>query len=183
MSQRLPRVDVSSTLALLEIEPRKIKPYTESIEDRFWPYVDKDGPVPVHAPELGPCWLWTGSKNNHGYGQIRIEYQCLMAHRVAWVLTNLKPIPSKLHLLHACDNPACVNPEHTCPGTRFDNMQDAASKGRTHGQRAFGQTCPNGHPRTPESTRAPGLLPRCLLCYREQTRRACVKWRKNNASN
>lgn len=23
---------------------------------RFWFYVDKNGAIPAHAPDLGPCW-------------------------------------------------------------------------------------------------------------------------------
>jgi hypothetical protein len=40
---------------------------TWTIEDRFWSYVDKNGPVSEHRPDLGPCWIWTGSKTL-GYG-------------------------------------------------------------------------------------------------------------------
>ena len=44
-----------------------------SAEERFWAKVNKNGPVPEKNPELGPCWLYTGTikKSGHhrGYGQ------------------------------------------------------------------------------------------------------------------
>jgi hypothetical protein len=30
----------------------------KTLEERFWEKVDKNGPVPAHRPELGPCWVW-----------------------------------------------------------------------------------------------------------------------------
>ena len=80
------------------------------------------------------CWLWTGSLNNHGYGQIFRgdgpgETRLLMAHRAVWTLEN-GPIPEGMYLCHTCDNPACVRPSHMFLGKQIDNMRDCLGKGR-----------------------------------------------------
>lgn len=34
-------------------------------------------------------------------------------------------------MLHSCDNPSCVRPDHLFEGTQQDNMDDKVRKGRT----------------------------------------------------
>lgn len=73
-----------------------------------------------------------GSKNEHGYGGIRDagkEGRLLKTHRVAWELTN-GPIPDGSWVLHKCDNPSCVRPDHLYLGDQFANMADMVSRGR-----------------------------------------------------
>lgn len=103
-----------------------------TLAERFWPKVDRNGPVPIHAPELGPCWLWTGYRLPWGYGQIGegpAGGRHLYAHRVAWELT-YGPIPDGVLALHRCDNPPCVNPNHLFLGTNRDNTADMDNKAR-----------------------------------------------------
>lgn len=98
---------------------------------RFWGMVDKNGPPPAHAPVLGPCWLWTAAADGCGYGL----YRHGRAHRYSWELA-VGPIPADLCVLHRCDTPACVRPEHLFLGTRDDNMRDRQAKRRhAHGER------------------------------------------------
>ena len=61
----------------------------------------------------GGCWLWLATKNNKGYGMLYpgVGKNKRLAHRVSYELHN-GPIPPGLDVLHRCDNPACVNPEH-----------------------------------------------------------------------
>lgn len=98
---------------------------------RFWERVDKNGPIPSHCPELGPCWVWTAGKHSFGYGVISQGKgktpHC--THRLSWQI-HVGEIPGKFHVLHKCDNPSCVNPEHLWLGTATDNMKDMVAKGR-----------------------------------------------------
>ena len=110
----------------LIVRGKRVKPP----EERFWSKVDKNGPVPIHCPELGQCWLWTGSKTVSGnYGQINVSGRPVRANRFSWVLHN-GPIPEGLYVLHYCDNPPCVRPNHLFLGSHDDNLLDMKNKGR-----------------------------------------------------
>lgn len=100
------------------------------LEERFWEKVDKNGPIPAHRPELGPCWLWTGSKDRYGKfspgGHSPVP---LNAHRVSYELA-YGPVPDGKQICHECDNPPCVNPSHLFAGTADENMKNMRTKGR-----------------------------------------------------
>ncbi len=77
-----------------------------------------------------PCWVYDGPKEKRGYGQrICREGERLAAHRFAWVATH-GTIPDDLFVLHRCDNPSCVRPDHLFLGTTSDNIRDKFAKGR-----------------------------------------------------
>lgn len=74
------------------------------------------------------CENFLGAKDKDGYGYQRGLGE-RKAHRVAYVKAH-GPIPNGLHVLHKCDNPSCVNPDHLFLGTPKDNMEDKHRKGR-----------------------------------------------------
>lgn len=67
--------------------------------------------------------------NAGGYGYLRVNGEQTYAHRFSWSQKN-GDIPSGIDILHRCDVPYCVNPEHLFSGTAKDNAQDALKKGR-----------------------------------------------------
>lgn len=89
----------------------------------------------THLNSETGCWEWTASLNTNGYGQFRINGTTEQAHRAAWMIFR-GPIPKDqsaygtVNVLHRCDNPLCVNPEHLFLGDQSDNATDAVSKGR-----------------------------------------------------
>lgn len=85
----------------------------------------------IPDPNTG-CWLWIGSSNKAGYGQMSFKGKLVGAHRVSWELRR-GPIPERLCVCHKCDTPACVNPAHLFLGTRQDNTDDRSIKGRKSG--------------------------------------------------
>jgi hypothetical protein len=102
--------------------------------EKFWSRVDKNGPVPSHRPELGPCWVWTvkDSRLRRRYGAFSMKLASgryvVRAHRFSFFLANGKwPTPMACH---HCDNPPCVRPDHLFEGDADANMKDAAMKGR-----------------------------------------------------
>ena len=75
------------------------------------------------------CWLWCGPVDSSGYGKLRIRFGFESAHRMAWRVTH-GPIPRGQFVLHRCDTPPCVRPDHLFLGTQGDNMRDMVQKGR-----------------------------------------------------
>lgn len=99
----------------------------ESDLKRFWAKVNR----------TAGCWLWTASlSRENGYGilgrpggRVNGKTKLIMAHRFSWEVA-FGPVPDGLGVLHRCDVPQCVRPEHLFVGTQKVNMQDAAAKGR-----------------------------------------------------
>lgn len=108
-----------------------------SSTERFWAKVDRS--------DASGCWLWTGADDRHGYGQVRINYRLVGAHRFAYELL-VGPIPSGLQIDHLCRVPLCVNPAHLEPVTRKENAQRGIGAQRTRERRAARTHCQRGHP-------------------------------------
>lgn len=88
-------------------------------EERFW----------LRVRKTRGCWRWLGTSVGTGYGAIHVNGKNILTHRYSWELAN-GPVPKGLYVLHKCDNPSCVRPNHLFLGTYKDNFEDMRRKGR-----------------------------------------------------
>jgi hypothetical protein len=102
------------------IYPRKYRPAPDP-RPRFLAFVPD-------RPADG-CWLWRGHTSKE-YGRFWLNGAAVPAHRVSYLLyVDASLLPSSL-VLHRCDVPLCVRPDHLWAGTQSDNIRDAVAKGR-----------------------------------------------------
>lgn len=95
----------------------------ETVEQRFWSRV-------AITANPDKCWEWQANRVEFGYGQVKLpEFsKPVGTHRAAWYFTTGR-WPT-LHILHSCDNPPCVNPNHLREGTQAENNADMMARGR-----------------------------------------------------
>lgn len=144
--------------------------YRGSLADRFWRKVTR--------ASNDECWLWIGSTDSKGYGQIRMpgskatgRGRLRYATHVSLELAGRGSVPDGMEALHTCDNPPCVNPAHLVIGTHRENMQDSWQKGRAskpppstigRGRKEF---CHRGHPLSVAYVRRDGFRA-CRECLK-----------------
>jgi hypothetical protein len=89
-------------------------------------------PKPYYTvDEATGCWIWRSTSSRNGYGMLRYGGEYVGAHR-AYFAHYVAPIPAGRVVMHVCDQPACVNPDHLVLGTVEANMVDKRLKGRAN---------------------------------------------------
>jgi hypothetical protein len=125
--------------------------------ERFWSKVQKsDG-----------CWLWTDAPFGFGYGRMRVNGRNIPAHRLS-AMIHFGMFDRRLYVLHHCDTPLCVRPEHLYLGTAADNVRDKMQRGRH--RNGFGDRthCKHGHEFTEENTYSYDKGRACRTCHRQR---------------
>lgn len=80
--------------------------------------------------ESGGCWIWTGHKDRHGYGQFKVNGRAVWVHRWSYAFFKRR-LRAGDEVDHLCKTPSCVNPEHL----RRTSTNDNRSRGGTNGNR------------------------------------------------
>ena len=84
----------------------------------------------VEMVPFSGCWIWMGGTAGPGqYGNFSLDLKTVRAHHASYRFFSGE-IPSDKQVLHTCDVPLCVNPEHLFLGTHQDNMDDRGNKNR-----------------------------------------------------
>lgn len=129
-------------------------------------------------PTDNGCWVWNKKSIDKKYPYTWHNSRPVSAHRLSYALF-VDDIPGGKLIMHHCDNPRCVNPEHLSLGSDSDNRIDCERKGRrTYKLKTH---CPRGHELNEINTffyhRFPGG-PRkykgCKICRVARV----IKWKK-----
>ena len=107
-------------------------------EQRFWSKVET----------AEGCWLWTGYKNEKGYGRFQFKGRFTASHRVAYELL-VGSIPGGMEIDHLCRNTSCVNPAHLEPVTQQENWRRSQALSALNATKS---ECQRGHAFTPDNT-------------------------------
>jgi HNH endonuclease len=121
--QRINQLAKRHGIKSLRTGRKKIEHKTPPLWDRFIKNVH----------ETKSCWFWTGNKHSYGYGILKDKGGTLLAHRLAPYFFRGIQVPDHLNVLHICDTPQCVNPDHLRLGTAKENTLDSISKGVMRG--------------------------------------------------
>lgn len=127
--------------------------YSPATVGRFLLRINLNGPISAHRPDLGPCWLWLGSRLPAGYGMMwgktNEGRRKFYVHRVSWELAHEETLADGIVIDHLCRNTSCANPSHleaVTPGVNFLRgvHPNAAA--------ALEDQCKRGHAFTPDNT-------------------------------
>lgn len=130
--------------------------------------------VDAEAAMTDDCILWTGARNNRGYGVNHVGNTTMSAARAAWIEVKGE-LPWELVVDHLCRTPLCVNVDHLEPVTRGENTRRAPWTQVTH--------CKYGHPLSGDNlyiqVQGDYRMRRCRECQRIRNR----EWSRRKAAS
>lgn len=160
---------------------RLIRGWCGTHYQRWWAYGDPNRTPPTREERFlanverrdDGCWVWTGYRDEDGYGRFLFGLDRRSAHR--WSYEHfVGSIPEGMHLDHLCHSRGgclattdcphrpCVNPDHLEIVTLAENNRRKIKRVKTH--------CPHGHAFTPENTSLDGGVRKCRTCRRAQSK-------------
>ncbi len=128
----------------------------------------------VNKQEYG-CWEWTLSLNECGYGEILIDQERYLIHRLFYTVYKGNLVEG-LVIDHLCRNRACCNPHHLEQVTQAENVKRGEA-GKHFAEKAKLIThCPQGHPYNEENTyyakrKDNGKSRQCRICKYEAVKK------------
>ena len=123
-----------------------------------------------------PCHPVTKNLNVSGYAIVYVNGEIIKAHRYALEQKLGRPIREGYEACHHCDVKNCDEPEHLFEGTHFQNMRDAARKGKLDHGNTWGSInaakthCLRGHELSGDNVRTYRGSRICKACMREHQR-------------
>lgn len=111
-------------MSLFTVDNWRVKPEGRCrLSNNFWDNTIK--------AEDGDCILWKHGTQGAGYGSFpELGRRYTLAHRRAYEIHYGCSLPADIMVLHHCDNPPCVNPDHLFLGNQTDNVHDMIAKKR-----------------------------------------------------
>ena len=115
------------------------------------------------------CWVWFGSTNGVGYGEIRIKGKKVYAHRWSFEFFKKVSISTGMQIDHLCRNRSCVNPDHLEAVTAIENVRRGEACGPKPERMAT--HCSKGHLYSTNTYLRPdGRGRNCVQCVRNRSR-------------
>lgn len=122
---------------------RKVKSrgWCQSHYNRWYRYGVADQPLKVpHASspdealkmrtvKQGNCLIWTGAKDQKGYGKIGVDGKIRRVHHFTWEKKH-GPIPDGMQIDHTCWNTSCHNVDHLRLATPSQNKSYLRKTGK-----------------------------------------------------
>lgn len=94
------------------------------------PYKQNQRPIYYSVDEKGCFNCVSHRLDRDGYGRIDRGGREWQMHRYIYTIDHQIIIPPKMEIMHLCDNPSCLKPQHLEMGTHEENMRHKKLRNR-----------------------------------------------------